>query len=110
MSAGAGQEIVDEVLTWPGASSHPHRFGGVELRVGERQLGHLHGDLIADIPLPRSLRDELVAEGRVRSHRWRPDSGWVTVDLDPDRGKAEAVRLMRIGYERAMRARERRAG
>jgi hypothetical protein len=86
-------------------SAHDHRFGGIEFRVGNRQLGHLHGDRIADIPLKRTLRDELVASGRARIHRWRPDSGWVTVDLDSDDGRAEAVRLLHMGYESAMRAR-----
>lgn len=110
MSAGSSQDITRKVMSWPGVTSHPHRFGGVEFRVGRRQLGHLHGDQIADIPLPRALRDELVAEGRVRIHRWRPDSGWVTVDIRTDAGKAEAVRLLRIGYERADRKRARVGG
>jgi hypothetical protein len=102
------QAIAEEVTSWPGVSAHDHRFGGVEFRVGNRQLGHLHGDRIADIPLKRTLRDELVASGRARIHRWRPDSGWVTVDIDTDAGRHEAVRLLRAGYESAMRARLRR--
>jgi hypothetical protein len=109
MSTHTDHDVAVEVLSWPGVTSHPHRFGGVEFRLGARQLGHLHGNRIADIPLPRALRDELVAAGTVRVHRWRPDSGWVTVELDSDRGRAEAIRLMRVGYDRARQARERRA-
>lgn len=101
-------DIHDQVMSWPGVTAHEHRFGGVEFRLGNRQLGHLHGDRTADIPLKRALRDELVAAGRVRVHRWRPDSGWVTVDLDSDEGRTEAVRLLRIGYESARQARRRR--
>jgi hypothetical protein len=33
----------------------------------------------------------------------------VTVDIDTEAGRDEAVRLPRIGYERALRARERAA-
>jgi hypothetical protein len=102
--------ISDQVMSWPGVTAHDHRFGGVEFRLGNRQLGHLHGNRIADIPLKRSLRDELVASGRVRVHRWRPDSGWVTVDIDSEGGREEAVRLLRVGYDGALRARERRGG
>jgi len=104
----AAQEISDQVLSWPGSTAHVHRFGGIEFRLGNRQLGHLHGDRTADIPLTRSLRDELVAAGRVRIHCWRPDSGWVTVDIDSDDGRDEAVRLLRVGYDSAVRAAERR--
>jgi hypothetical protein len=100
--------IADEVTSWPGVTAHDHRFGGVEFRLGMRQLGHLHGDRTADIPLKRALRDELVASGRARIHRWRPDSGWVTVDLRSDDGRDEALRLLRVGYDSAMRARTRR--
>jgi hypothetical protein len=76
------KRIADELLSWPGVDAGPHRFGGSEFRVGRRQLGHLHGDETADLPLPRTLSDELVAAGKARGHRWRPDSGWVTVASD----------------------------
>jgi Family of unknown function (DUF5519) len=102
--------IADEVMSWPGVATHDHQFGGVEFRLGKRQLGHLHGNRIANIPLRRSLRDELVAAGRVRVHRWRPDSGWVTVDIGNEEGRNEAVRLLRVGYDGALRARGRRGG
>jgi hypothetical protein len=110
MSTNAARGISDQVTAWPGVSAHDHQFDGIEFRVGNRQLGHLHGDRIADIPLKRALRDELVAAGRVRVHRWRPDSGWVTVDLDSEEGREQAVRLLRVGYESALKARRRRGG
>jgi hypothetical protein len=103
-------EITDQVTSWPGVSAHDHRFGGIEFRLGNRQLGHLHGERTADIPLKRALRDELIASGQARVHRWRPDSGWVTVDIDSDAGREETIRLLRVGYESAMRARARRSG
>jgi hypothetical protein len=102
--------IVEQVTSWPGVTAHDHHFGGIEFRVGNRQLGHLHGDRTADIPLKRALRDELIAAGRAKVHRWRPDSGWVTVEINSDAGTDEAVRLLRVGYESALRARERRGG
>jgi hypothetical protein len=103
--ARASEVIERTVLSWPGTSSHPHRFEGLEFRVGRRQLGHLHGGLTADIPLRRALRDELIAAGRARVHRWRPESGWVTVPIDSAAGREEAIGLLRVGYERATRAR-----
>src|SRR4029077_9807160 len=36
-------EIARHVASWPGVTVAPHRFGGVEFRVGRRELGHLHG-------------------------------------------------------------------
>jgi hypothetical protein len=106
--ARPSEQIARELASWAGVESAPHRFGGIEFRVGRRELGHLHGDAIADLPLPRALRDELIAAGRARIHRWRPDSGWVTVDIDTYEGVAETIALMRRGYERAVRSGPRR--
>jgi hypothetical protein len=98
----SSKRIADELLSWPGVEALAHRFGGTEFRVGRRQLGHIHGDHTADLPLPRALRDELVAAGRAQVHRRRPDSGWVTVGIQYDAGVHEAIGLMRRGYERAV--------
>lgn len=106
--APGARTIANHVMSWPGVTAHDHRFGGIEFRVGNRHLGHLHGDRVADIPLRRALRDELVAAGRVRVHRWRPNSSWVTVDIASEEGRDEAVRLLRAGYDSALRARDRR--
>ena len=94
------KRIADELSSWPGVDAGAHRFSGLEFRVGRRQLGHLHGDDTADLPLPRALRDELAAAGTARGHRWRPDSGWVTVAIDSDEGIELTIRLMRRGYNR----------
>ena len=104
-----GEAITSVVLGWPGVEALPHRFGGTEFRLGRRELGHLHGDEIADLPLPRGLRDELIASRRAQIHRWRPDSGWVTIPLTGEQAVAEVIDLLRGAYDRAKRARDRRA-
>ena len=47
------EQIVREVGAWDGVTVLPHRFGGVEFRVGRRELGHVHGDRLADLPSRR---------------------------------------------------------
>jgi Luciferase len=59
-------------VTWPEVEQAPHRFGGVEFRLGTRELGHIHGDALVDVPFPRRVRDELVAAGRARAHHVLP--------------------------------------
>jgi hypothetical protein len=98
---GAAERIRAEVGSWEGVSVHPHRFGGVELRFGRRELGHLHGDVLADLPFTRRLRDMLVETGRARAHRVLPDSGWVSRTLETEHDVEEAIELFRLSYERA---------
>ena len=105
-----GERIRREVLGWPGVTEAPHRFGGVEFRLGRREIGHLHGDRLADLPFPVHVREELVREGRARPHHVLPDSGWVSY---PIRGEADvpgAIALFRLSYERAVTAAKPRAG
>jgi Luciferase len=45
-------QIRAEVLSWLGVTEGDHRFGGVEFRLGKREIGHLHGDHLADLPFP----------------------------------------------------------
>jgi luciferase-like monooxygenase len=104
-----GERIAAVVESWPGVRSGAHRFGGVEFRLGRRELGHLHGDRIADLAFPRRVRDELVATGRARPHHVLPESGWVTVPIDADDVDA-VIGLFRLAYERAVAAAERRSG
>jgi Family of unknown function (DUF5519) len=103
------ERIETTVASWDGVEVAPHRFGGIEFRLGRRELGHLHGDRIADLPFPRRVRDELIAAGRARPHHVLPDTGWVTVPLGGTAGAANAIELFRLSYERADRARRRAA-
>jgi Luciferase len=95
------------VGSWPEVSVGAHRFGGVEFRLGRRELGHLHGDSHADIAFPRKVRDELVASGRALPHRAIPDSGWISVPVDSEDGVERAIDLFRMAYDRARAARAR---
>ena len=98
------EAVRDAVVSWEGVTTHEHRFGGIEFRLGRRELGHLHGS-IADLPFPRRIRDELVAAGRARPHHVLPDSGWVTVPMRTPSEVVNVIELFRQNYERATRAR-----
>jgi hypothetical protein len=59
----AGEAIRDAVLAWSDVTARPHRFGGTEYHIGKREIGHVHGDTLVDIPFPTKVRDELVKAG-----------------------------------------------
>ena len=100
LSARAAIERVRAaVANWEGVTTHDHRFGGIEFRLGRRELGHLHRT-IADLPFPRRVRDELVAGGRARPHHVLPRSGWVTVPMRTSAEVSNVIELFRQNYER----------
>jgi hypothetical protein len=86
--------IEREVSSWEGVGVQPHRFGGVEFRLGKRELGHLH-ESWADLPFTTRIREMLIETGRAEPHRFGV-TGWVSHELDDD-----VIELFRLGYERA---------
>ena len=96
------ETIREAVGGWEGVTTHDHRFGGIEFRVGRRELGHLHRTF-ADLPFPRRVRDELVANGRAKPHHILPESGWVTVPMCTDADVENVIDLLRQNYERTPR-------
>jgi hypothetical protein len=110
MIPGAQHKIDVVVSGWPGVTSGPHRFGGTEWRLGKREIGHIHGDEMVDIPFPKHLRDELIAAHQVEAHHVRPDSGWVTLPLGDDEDLKWAVVLLRHSYELARQRVAQRTG
>lgn len=103
---GAVRERIERELSLlDGVESRPHRFGGVEFRYGGHEIGHLHGDRWADLPFPRKVREELVAEGKAQVHHVMPETGWVSYPIR-DAGDVDgAVYLFRLNYERLVQRR-----
>src|SRR5438067_6730207 len=105
MARALGARIEQAVRSWDGVTASPHRYGGLEFRVGRRELGHLHGDRLADLPFPVAIRRELVAAGRAEPHHILPESGWVSFRIRGDADADAAIELFRLNYERPWLAR-----
>jgi hypothetical protein len=104
MARSIERQIVGEISGWPGVTVLPHRFGGVEFRVGRRELGHLHGSRWADLPFPIRVRDELVTSGRAERHHVLPESGWITARIRGLDDVPRIVELFRLNYEKGWKA------
>src|SRR5690242_1318896 len=79
--AGAKARIIAAVESWEEVEIRPHRYGGLEFRLGKRELGHIHGDALVDIPFPKAVRDEIVGAQEAEPHHILPNSGWVSIFL-----------------------------
>jgi hypothetical protein len=100
MTDSFATRIASEVASWDGVVAGPHRFGGLEFRVGRRELGHLHGSRLADLPFPVAIRKQLVATGRAEPHHILPDSGWVSVRIRGNDDVKAVIELFRLNYDR----------
>jgi hypothetical protein len=96
----AGDLIREAVTSWAGVEALPHPFGGIGYRYGRKEMGHVHGDRLADIPLPRKLREEMIAAGRAEPHHVLPQTGWVSCWMKGPEDADNVIGLFRIQYER----------
>jgi hypothetical protein len=97
---GAGEIINAELRSWPGVVVQSHRFGGLEYLYGRKEMGHVHGDRLADLPFPRRIHDQLIAAGRAEPHHVLPKTGWVSRWINSADEAKEVIALFRINYER----------
>jgi hypothetical protein len=107
MSVSNAQKIITQTLTsWEGVSAAPHRFGGVEYRLGSRELGHIHGDHLVDIPFPTKVRDEIVNAGLAEPHHILPETGWISFYLREESDIQKVLALLRRSYEIALKQKQ----
>lgn len=104
---GALNTVSATLAQWDGVQSRPHRFGGTEWVFGKRELGHIHGDALVDIPFPKKVRDELIATRQADAHHVLPESGWVSVWLRQPEDVQRVIRLLHQSYSLALAQKER---
>jgi MFS family permease len=94
------ENIQQEILSWPGVSSKPYQFGGIEFRVNKRDMGHIHGEKLADLPFPIEIRKEIIASGKALPHIIYPESMWVSYIIHSEKDTPKIIDLFRFQYER----------
>ena len=96
--------VADAVTTWPdvvatsrGHFAHTEQDDGIDFRVGEDELGHMHFDGSIHLASGPNLWAALVAEGLGRPSPWA--RGWREARVG-DLGVERAVALFRRNYDR----------
>jgi hypothetical protein len=100
MNTQITETIKDEVLKWSGVTTEPNQFGGIEFLVNKKEMGHLHGERLADLPFSVEVRKELVTSGRALPHHIYPESGWVSCWIRNSNDIPAVVKLFEMQYER----------
>ena len=75
-------------------------------QIGDREIGHLHGSRLADVPFPVRIRERLIAEGKANLHYLHPESGWVTYYIRGEEDVDPIIDLFRLNYNRLWLNRE----
>lgn len=93
------QQIIQTISAWEGIETFLQRFGGIEFKLGEAEIGRLHmGSGQVDVYFPRRVRVALIAAGEAEAHPVQPESGWVTHRTRGEGDAEQAIRLCRLAY------------
>ena len=98
-------EVEREVLGWPGVDKEAGRISSTVYRFGRREIGHVHRDRVFDVPVPRDIRERLLAQGRARPHR-AGSKGYVSHPMRDTEDLSAVIGLLRANYERAKKTAE----
>jgi hypothetical protein len=102
----ASEQIVEEVTSWPGVAVGPGRRGELAIRLGGRELGHLHGSHAAHFGFPKQVWAELRKEGRIVPHPVFPDkAGPGARRIETEEDVRDVITLLRLNYDRALTVR-----
>ena len=100
---GAGQRIVEEVTAWPGVEAGQGDRGELSLKLGRRELGHLHGDHALHVGYPKAVWTELFEQGRIDYHPVFPGKpGYAARRIEDEADIRDVIELLRLNYDRAV--------
>lgn len=100
---GAAERIVAETTSWEGVEAVDGSRGELSLRLGRREIGHLHGDHALHIGFPKDEWHRLHEEGRIDYHPVFPGKpGYASRSIAADEDVADAIALLRLNYDRAV--------
>jgi len=101
-SQSPSEQITEQVTSWPGVEAGPGRRGEFAFTVGNREIGHLHGDHAAHFAFPKDVWAELRDEGRIAEHPVFPGRvGPASRRIETEDDIRDVIALMRVNYERA---------
>lgn len=93
------QIISEQLMSWPDVMKQPHRFGGIEFCYKGKEIGHMHGNALVDILMPKSLRNQFIASGKAQVHHMYPSSNWISIYLETEKDVNNAIEALRMKYE-----------
>ena len=99
----AGEQITEELTSWPGVSTAYGDRGEFSFRLGRREIGHLHGDHVLHLGFPKAVWHELYDQGRIDYHPVFPDKpGFAARRIESQEDVDDVIALLRINYDRGI--------
>jgi len=98
----ASERIVGEAASWPGVKAVNGTRGELSLRLGRREIGHLHGDRAFHATFPKAVWRELHDAGRIDYHPIFPGKpGYGSRAIAGEDDVRDVIAMLRLNYDRS---------
>ena len=99
----AGEQITEEVTSWPDVTAGLGERGEFAFKLGRREIGHLHSDRVLHTGFPKAVWHELYKQGRIDYHPVFPGKpGYAARRIETEDDVHDAIALLRLNYDRAI--------
>lgn len=92
------EQIEAAVQQWDDITISIHRYGGMQFNYRNKEIGHMHGNGIVDIPFPREIKNKLLIEGKAYEHHTLKATGWISYYLNKNADPASPIELLKLSY------------
>jgi hypothetical protein len=95
------QELRQRILNLPGVTEREN--AGIHedaFFVRHTMFMHIHGHGHCDIRLSKADQERVLAEDKARTHRWAPETGYVTFVVNNEKDLEPAMDLIRMSHRR----------
>jgi hypothetical protein len=97
------ERIIEEATSWPGVEDVNGSRGELSLRLGRREIGHLHGDHAFHAGFPKAVWQQLYDAGRIDYHPVFPGRpGYGARAIDDEADVEDVIAILRLNYDRAV--------
>ena len=98
-STELNQQLRERILTLPGVTEKPS--AGIHedtFFVSRTMFMHIHGQGHCDIRLSKPDQERVLTEGKAQKHRWSPETGYVTFNVNENGDLEPALELIRMSH------------
>lgn len=91
-------QVTHEVKSWKQISTHYHHFGGLQFNVGNKEIGHLHGNGLLDLKIPKKLKTAINQLEGIEDHHFLKKGNWISIQIQSDSTPKNMIKALRLIY------------
>jgi len=92
------KKIIQMVTDWPEIEKRTHLYGGTEFVIFNKNIGHIHGNGILDLPFRHTLREKLMQRGMADLHPFANKMQWLSIRVSSIEDIVKARKMLLISY------------